>query len=310
MRITRAVIPAGGRGTRLYPLTKSQPKEMLPLGTIPTIQGVAEEMVAAGVTDILIVTGEGKGPIEDHFDPVAGLCPSDFPDAEPSPVLDGETVRFSYTRQGEPLGLGDAISHGRQFAGDSHVLVALGDCIITCERRGGALRRMVEAHVKHEAAASILVQRVSIEDTSRYGIVDPGAQMGESAFEMADIVEKPGPDRAPSRFAVAARYAFSPMIFDYLAGLEPGVGGEIQLTDAIRAMVADGHRVLGVPLRGGERRLDVGNLGSYSRAFVRTMLTHDRHGEDLRRYTANLLAHIDDPAHPDPDLPDDQTSPS
>ena len=122
---------------------------------------------------------------------------------------------------------------------------------------------------------------------------------------MADIVEKPGPRAAPSRYAVCARYVFSPTLFDYLHGLKPGYGAEVQLTDAIRAMIGDGRKVIAVPLQAGELRLDVGNFVSYSRAFLRTMLTHPEHGEGLRRYAANLLAYLDDPARRDPDLPDD-----
>ncbi len=303
MRITKAVVPAGGRGTRLYPVTKSQPKEMLPLGTKPTIQGVAEEVVTAGATDILIITGEAKRAVEDHFDPANGLSHSDTPNDGRCPLFDHSVVEFYYTRQGAPRGLGDAIRCGERFVGDDHFIVALGDCIITSPEPAAPLHRMLAAHAEFGAEASILVQIVSHEATSRYGIVAPGPDVNADAFEMSDIVEKPGPQAAPSRFGVCARYVFSPKIFDYLRDLEPGHGSEIQLTDAIRAMIADGHRVLAVPLRAGELRLDVGNFDSYSRAFFRTMLTDETYGEDLRAYTANLLAHLDDPSNPDPDLP-------
>ena len=147
------------------------------------------------------------------------------------------------------------------------------------------------------------MQRVSLEATSRYGIIDPGEDLDEDSFVMRDIVEKPGPEAAPSRYAVAARYVLSPEIFRYLSEQEPGLGGEIQLTDAIRAMIADGRTGVAVPLAEGEHRLDVGNYESYGRAFIRTILTDPALGEGLRTYTANLLTYLDDRAEPDPDLP-------
>lgn len=298
MQITRAIIPAGGRGTRLLPLTRAQPKEMLPLGTAPVIQGVAEEVVAAGLTDILIITSEGKRAIEDHFDPAGGS--PDHP-----PPFDPARVRFYYTRQGVPRGLGDAIRCGERFIAEDHFVVALGDCIISGPDPAAALRRMLAAHGAAGAEATILVQPVSLEATARYGIVQPGEGLGEDAFVLDDIVEKPGPETAPSRYAVCARYIFSSRVFDYLRGLQPGLGGEIQLTDAIRAMIADGLRVVAVPLRPGELRLDVGNFDSYGRAFIRSMLTDPRYGEGLRSWTAKLLLHLEDPGRPDPDLPAD-----
>ena len=287
-------------GTRLYPVTKSQPKEMLPLGTRPVIHRVVEEAAVAGISDMLVVTGAGKATIEDHFDPAAGLSPEDAPEDAPSTV-DLSNLQLYYTRQGERLGLGDAIRYGAEFAGAEHFAVLLGDCVMEGSELGGPMKRLVEAHATNEADISILLQHVSLEATSRYGIIKPGAALDEGLFEIADIVEKPGPANAPSRYAVAARYVFSPTIFDYLDALEPGHGGEIQLTDAIRAMIADGKRGVGVPLREDERRLDVGNFESYSRAFFRTMLTDSNYGEGLREYMRKLLAHIDDPSEPDPD---------
>lgn len=298
MQITKAVVPAGGRGTRLLPLTKALPKEMLPLGTTPAIQGVAEEIVAAGVTDILIITSAGKRAIEDHFDPGDG---SD----DALPLFDPTRVRFYSTRQGAPRGLGDAVRCGEHFVGDDHFLVAFGDSTIAGAEPGGAVRRLLAVHLKAQAAATVLVQPVSLEATRRYGIVSPGERFDETAFVLADIVEKPGPEAAPSRYAVCARWVFAPVVFDYLRDQQPGLGAEIQLTDAIRAMIADGRRVLGVPLQPGEVRLDVGNFESYGRAWLRAMLTDARYGEGLRDYAAKLLAHMADPDRSDPDLPTD-----
>ncbi len=302
MQITKAIVPAAGRGTRLYPITRVQPKEMLPLGSRPVVQRVAEELTAAGVTDILFITGADKRTIEDHFDPSTGLAPDDAPAEarEWGPNL--SAARFYSIRQGAPRGLGDAVSCGEHFAGQGYFVCALGDCTMTGPE---PLSRLVDAHKRHEADLSILVQPVEREATRRYGIIEPGDRLDDSTFEMIDIVEKPGPEAAPSRHAVAARYVFSSDLFDYLNDLEPGHGDEIQLTDAIRNMLADGYRGIAVPLAPGEHRLDVGNLKSYGQAFIREALTDPEYGEGLRTYTANLLAHLDDPQEPDPDLPTD-----
>jgi len=312
VRITKAVVPAAGLGTRLYPVTKSQPKEMLPLGTKPTIQRVVEEIVSAGITDILIVTGEGKRAVEDHLDPANGLAGGDTDSPEQHSVIEEAGVRFFYTRQSRPRGLGDAVLHGRQVVGDEHFLVALGDSVIIGREEGALAGRLMDTHLRFSADAVICVQRVSDEATRRYGIVQAAGELAPGVLELSDIVEKPGPEAAPSRLAVTARYTFSPVIFDYLANLEPGHGGEIQLTDAIRAMIIAGRRVLAVPLAEDERRLDVGDFESYSRAFFRMMMTHPTYGASLRSYARSLLSYLEDDAVPDPDLPlaGDATAPT
>lgn len=291
--ITKAVIPAAGLGTRLYPATKSQPKEMLPLGTKPTIQLVAEELVGAGLRQILIITGRQKRAIEDHFDPGDGLDPEDKCPLC-AQLFDASVVRVFYTRQSTPRGLGDAVAQAAEFVGDAHFVVALGDCVIASPRRSALLTRMTEVHEALGAAATIAVQQVSAAETSKYGVIAPADETeAGGALRLQDIVEKPGPDLAPSRLAVCARYVFSPVVFEYLGRTRPGRGGEIQLTDAIRAMVADGYAVYAVPLASDETRLDVGDFSSYARAFIRVMLTHETLGQELRGYTAGLLAELE-----------------
>ena len=157
---------------------------------------------------------------------------------------------------------------------------------------------MVATHTSVGAAATIAVQTVSPEATRKYGIVAPRDAICEGSFTLADIVEKPGPENAPSNLAVCARYIFSPVLFDYLDATAPGHGGEVQLTDAIRAMIADGLTVCAVPLAGSERRLDVGDFSSYARAFMSVMLNHPEYGSALREWTAGLL---DELAHPAPE---------
>ncbi len=301
MRIAKAIVPAAGQGTRLYPVTKSQPKEMLPLGTKPTIQRAVEEIIAAGITNILVVTGQGKHALEDHFDPTDGIAPTDVDSAEYSPVVGEPTTSLYFIRQGEPRGLGDAVLQGRQFVGDEDFVVALGDSVIVGGREGALVSRLIDAHRQFSADGVICVQPVNDEGTCRYGIVEPSAELAPNVIELSDIVEKPGPEAAPSHLAVTARYTFSPAIFEYLAALDPGRGGEIQLTDAIRDMIADGRRVLAVPLSSDEHRLDVGNFESYGRAFFRTMMTHPRYGEALRAYAASLLSYLENESGEDPD---------
>ncbi len=288
MPILKAVIPAAGLGTRLYPATKSQPKEMLPLGAKPTIQYVAEELVAAGLPNILVVTGRQKRAIEDHFDPADGLPPGDG-SQRGDELLRDPAVRFFYVRQSTPRGLGDAVAHAEQFVGHDPFVVALGDCVILEPIRAGLLGRMMRFHESHAAAATIAVQRVTPEDTTRYGIVAPAASREQDALRLEGIVEKPGPEHAPSDLAVCARYVFSPDIFSHLRATAPGHGGEIQLTDAIRSLISAGLPVLAVPLQSGEERLDVGNQQSYARAFLRVALADAQLGEPLRRYLRGLL---------------------
>ena len=296
--LRRAVIPAAGLGTRLLPVTRAQPKEMLPLGTTPVIQIVAQELVAAGLDQALIITGRGKESIEDHFDPAYN---SDYlPDA-PHPdldVFDRKNLRLYYTRQATPRGLGDALRHAEDFAGEHDFVVALGDCAIVGDGRPSLLERLVATHRSRGAAATIAVQRVSAEQTRRYGMVavdtehrrDAGAT-GEAwpAWPVTGIVEKPGPEATPSRWAVSARYAFSSRVFDFLRDTAPGYGGEIQLTDAIEGMIEAGLPVWAVPLGEKEIRLDVGNNLAYGRAFIRTVLSDPETGPVLRDYVAALL---------------------
>ena len=292
--VCRAVIPAAGMGTRLLPVTRAQPKEMLPLGTTPVIQIVLQELVAAGLDEALIITGRGKESIENHFDPAYN---ADYlPDA-PHPALDvfdRANLRLYYTRQATARGLGDAVLHGEDFVGAQDFVVALGDCAIVGDGRPSLLERLIHTHRSQGAAATIAVQRVSAEQTRRYGIVavdeaHAGGEAGFPAFPVTGIVEKPGPEAAPSRWAVSARYVFSPSVFGFLRETAPGLGGEIQLTDAIEGMVQAGLPVWVVPLGEKEIRLDVGNNLAYGRAFIRTVLSDPQTGPALREYVTALL---------------------
>ena len=258
--ITKAIVPAAGLGTRLLPATKSQPKEMLPVGRKPVVQYVIEELESAGLGQVLIVTGRRKRTIEDHFDPDPELVQNLKQAGNEALLADLEYLegksRFYYTRQSTPRGLGHAISLGADFVEGDDCVVALGDSIIAAQDAAAPLRAMVEAHQHLKAAAVVAVEKVPREETFRYGIVSiDGAEPppGEPVA-MTDIVEKPPVDAAPSALAVAARYVFGPAVFDALTRTAPDSRGEIQLSDAIKTLIQMGEPVYAWPFGAGVHR--------------------------------------------------------
>lgn len=269
--IRSAVVPVAGLGTRLMPATRSQPKEMLPVARKPVVEYVIDELVSNGLEQILFVTGRNKTSIEDHFD-----------------LGESGKAKFFYTRQGSPRGLGDAILAGEHFAGDKPFVVALGDSILGLYAQSQAVSRMIEIFEKNAAACVVAVEEVPLADTSQYGIVAP-AEIDKDAVRVAHLIEKPGPETAPSRLAIAGRYVFSPRIFDEIRRIEADKRGEIQLTDAIERMCTAGLRVYAVQLAPEERRYDVGNFASYFEAFVEFALADPQHGEDLRQMLRRKL---------------------
>lgn len=278
--ISKAILPAAGLGTRLLPATKAQPKEMLPVGRKPTVQYVVEEMAAGGVTQLLIVSGQQKRALEDHLD---------VPPCEAE--ADAGRPEIFYTRQSVPEGLARAVALGEGFTGEQSFIVALGDSIIATGGGEPLLGRMLRAHEEHQAAATIAVEPVPLAAVSRYGIVQPAAGQEEQAvFAMSDLVEKPSPDTAPSTLAVAARYVFTPAIYDAIRNLTPGANGEYQLTDAIRLLLRAGLPVVGVRLGGREQRYDIGNFGSYFRAFFDFALADPELGAGFAKYASDRLA--------------------
>ncbi|MGI6381148.1 MAG: UTP--glucose-1-phosphate uridylyltransferase [Anaerolineae bacterium] len=286
--IVKGVIPVAGMGTRLLPATKSQPKEMLPVGRRPVVQYVVEELQGAGLDQLLFVTGRKKTAIEDHFDPDPELVRTlstggGYALLEELAFTETDT-RFFYTRQSTPRGLGDAVNHAREFVGDEHFVVALGDSIIQDHDDSAYLRALMEAHIAADAACTVAVEEVAREDVYRYGVVKPAGEVRHGAFEVEDLVEKPRVEAAPSNLAIAARYAFSPAIFDALARTAPDRNGELQLTDAIKLLLQLGHRVIAVPLRPGERRYDIGNFESYFLAFIDFALADEKYGYMVRQY--------------------------
>ncbi len=292
--ITKAIVPAGGLGTRLLPATKSQPKEMLPVGRKPVVQYVVEELQTAGLKQILIITGRRKRTIEDHFDPDPELVARLKQAGSEALLADlgylEDKSRFYYTRQSTPRGLGHAISLGADFVDGDDCVVALGDSIIAAEDPAAPLRGMIQAHRELKAAAIVAVETVPKDETFRYGIVSlKGAEPppGEPAA-MSDVVEKPPVSTAPSTLAVAARYVFGPAIFEALERTLPDKRGEIQLTDAIRFLIHRGEPVYAWPLAPDQSRYDVGNFESYFRAFVDLALLDERYGYLVRKHIKRI----------------------
>jgi len=292
MSVDLAVVPVAGLGTRLLPATKSQPKEMLPVGRKPVVQYVFEELTAAGMKRILFVTGPGKTSLENHFDVneelIQLLRENGKEDLLESLAFERAPVQYFYTRQRQALGLGHAVLAARAFVGDAPFVVALGDSIIGLDRQSAIVRRMADAFDERRADAVIALEEVAREDVSSYGIVSVRDRASGELVELADLVEKPSPIDAPSTLAIAARYVLSPAIFTALERTPPGVGGEIQLTDAIRRLIRDGGRVYGVRLGPDERRFDIGNFDAYFRAFVEFAVADPKHGPSLRAFVERL----------------------
>lgn len=291
MDIDIAVIPVAGLGTRLLPATKSQPKEMLPVGRKPVVQYVVEELARVGMKRVLFVTGPGKASIENHFDLngelIQTLRESGKEDLLAELEYERATMQYFFTRQRQLLGLGHAVSCARSFVGNQPFVVALGDSIIGMNAESDVVQRMTRCFREKNAAAVIAFEQVPLAEVSQYGIAQP--KTNDELFEIVDLVEKPAPSEAPSNLAIAARYVLSPVVFDALADTKRGKGGEIQLTDAIRAVVRNGGKAYGVRLRPGERRYDIGNFDAYFEAFVEFALADPKFGPALRRRLLDVL---------------------
>ena len=287
-----AVVPVAGRGTRLLPLTKSQPKEMLPVGRKPVVQYVVEELARCGIGRLLFVTGPGKTAIENHFDIdaelIASLRETGKEELLEELAFEREDLQYFYTRQRRQLGLGHAVLCARPVVGQQCFVVALGDSIIGLQAQSRVVKTMIEEFERQQADAVVVLEEVPREEVVHYGIARPRDGAGQ-VFVLDDLVEKPSIAEAPSNLAVAARYVFSPAIFDCLERTPPGKGGEIQLTDAIRMLILQGGKVLGVRLDPQQRRFDIGNFESYFQSFVDFALADPQYGPALRSHLERLL---------------------
>lgn len=286
MKIRKAIIPAAGLGTRLLPATKSLPKEMLPIVDKPAIQYIVEEAVASGIEEILIITGRNKRAIEDHFDKSIEL--------EMQLKLKNETSLLKilnnvssladiyYIRQKEPKGLGHAILCAKSFVGHEPFAVMLGDDIIDCSIP--CLKQLISAYDRYSSSI-IGVQKVSQDNVNKFGIIN-GISIDKSIYKITDLVEKPAIDKAPSNIAILGRYIITPDIFNILEHTQPGVGGEIQLTDALRELVLS-HSIYALLFKG--KRYDIGNKIGFIKANIEFALKND----DLRNELIGYLRDID-----------------
>ena len=292
MTIDLAVVPVAGHGTRLLPATKSQPKEMLPVGRKPVVQYVVEELAAAGIRRVLFVTGARKAAIENHFDEDhqlnTYLRESGRENELAELEFDRRNIEYFYTRQRRQLGLGHAVLCAQPLVGQQPFVVALGDSIIGLHAQSTIVARMLDEFERTRADFVIAFEEVPANDVVRYGIAEPMSAVGDR-FELRRIVEKPSVAEAPSNLAVAGRYVFGPSIFEKLTGTKPGKGGEIQLTDAIQAVLAEGGKGVGLRLGPTERRFDIGNFLSYFRAFVDFALTDPQYGAALQEHVRDFL---------------------
>jgi UTP--glucose-1-phosphate uridylyltransferase len=286
-RIRKAVFPAAGLGTRFLPATKAQPKEMLPLVDKPIIQYVIEEAVAAGLTNIIIVTGRGKNAIEDHFD-VSYELEHLLKERGKTELLAevqaiSSMINVSYVRQGETLGLGHAVLMAKDLIGDEPFAVMLGDDVIDSDVP--CMKQMIDVFDAHGGPV-VAVHRVAREDISSYGVIDGAALPGnDRVYRVKNLVEKPKTEDAPSDLAIIGRYILTPDIFDALERTPRDTGGEIQLTNGIRAL-AEHRDVFGYRFSG--RRHDAGNKLGFLTATVEFALKRKDLGGPFRDYLKTL----------------------
>lgn len=284
--ISKAVIPAGGFGTRFLPATKVQPKEMLPIVDIPTIQLVVEEVVNAGIPDILMVTGRGKHAIENHFDRTfeleAGLA-AQGKIAQLKLVRElGRMAHIHFIRQQELNGLADAIRYARHHVGKDPFIALLGDTI--CDCNVPCARQLIDVYSRFQSGI-LAVEEVPREQVDRYGIV-AAEEMEPGVYRVQDIVEKPDPADAPSCLAVAGRYAFTPDIFQAIDRISPDCNGELQITDAIRLLNREQPFYA---FRFAGRRYGIGDRMDYLRAIVELALKREDVGPDFREFLMKIL---------------------
>jgi UTP--glucose-1-phosphate uridylyltransferase len=288
--IKKAVIPAAGYGTRFLPVTKSQPKEMIPIVDTPVIQYVVEEAVASGITDILMIIGKGKRAIEEHFDR--------------SPILEESLIKkqnyemlekirsisnmanIHFVWQKEMNGLGDAILLAKHHVNSEPFAILLGDTLVQSED-GPVTQQLIDVYKKYRHSV-IALEQVKPELVNRYGIID-GTAIDKNIYKASGWIEKPEPEEAPSNLAVASRYIFTPEIFDYLEKTQPGKNNEIQLTDAMREMVKQ-HPMYGLNFTG--KRYDIGNKLGFLKTNIEFGLQDPEIGEALKMWLKEFAGEL------------------
>ncbi|EHP41985.1 UDP-glucose pyrophosphorylase [Cupriavidus basilensis OR16] len=289
-RVTKAVFPVAGLGTRFLPATKASPKEMLPVVDKPLIQYAVEEAMAAGITEMIFVTGRSKRAIEDHFDKAYEL-EAELEAKNKQALLTlvrsikPSHVECFYVRQPEALGLGHAVLCAEKLVGDAPFAVMLADDLLDGEPP--VMKQMVDLY-GHYNCSVLGVEEIAPEQSRSYGVVD-GREWDEGVIKVSDIVEKPAPENAPSNLGVVGRYILTPRIFDHIRNLKPGAGGEFQLTDAIQSLLSQ-EQVLAYRYKG--TRYDCGSKLGYLKATVEFALKHpevmDEFGTYLRARINNI----------------------
>ncbi|CAM4071893.1 UTP--glucose-1-phosphate uridylyltransferase GalU [Mesobacillus thioparans] len=287
MKIRKAIIPAAGLGTRFLPATKAQPKEMLPIVDKPTIQYIVEEAVASGIEEIIIIIGRGKRSIEDHFDKSYELEDALLKKNKLDILEEVQSIsslaNIYYVRQKEPLGLGHAILCAKSFIGNEPFAVLLGDDIVMSETP--CLKQIINVF-EYCNSSVVAIQRVPDQDVCKYGIIKPkGANLVPNLFTIDKLVEKPDKEKAPSNYAIMGRYVLRPEIFDVLAQLPAGHGGELQLTDAINELNTR-QAVLAYNFEG--KRYDIGDKIGFIKATLDFALQREDTREDVIQYLKDV----------------------
>ncbi|RQR49234.1 UTP--glucose-1-phosphate uridylyltransferase [Burkholderia sp. Bp9126] len=288
LKVTKAVFPVAGLGTRFLPATKASPKEMLPIVDKPLIQYAVEEAIEAGITDMIFVTGRGKRAIEDHFDKSYEI-EAELEARNKEKLLDvirnikPANVDCFYVRQATALGLGHAVLCAEKLVGNSPFAVILADDLLHSTQP--VVKQLINVF-NHYHSSVVAVETIASEDSSSYGVVD-GRMWGDNVIKLSGIVEKPAPDEAPSNFGVVGRYVLMPGIFRHIRASKPGAGGELQLTDALQSLLAE-EQVLAYRYFGA--RFDCGSKLGYLKATVEFALRHPEVRAEFEEYLQNYLS--------------------
>lgn len=287
MLVRKTIIPAAGLGTRFLPATKAIPKELLPLVDKPSIQYVVEEGINSGIKDFILVTGQGKDSIVDHFSTDIGLNTT-LQDKGKLNLLGSlpkisSHAHFMSVRQDEPLGLGHAIWSARHAIGDEYLSVMLPDDIISGSEPG--LGQLIKIATQ-EKCSVVAVMEVPQSEVSRYGVIDVKKQFSPNLFQVRDLIEKPAPNDAPSCLAIIGRYVLAPSIFEALEQTSAGAIGEIQLTDGIQKMILEGEKVFAYKIKG--TRYDAGTPLGLLKASIMAALKNPKYSKEMLEYLSGL----------------------
>ncbi|MEE3234014.1 MAG: UTP--glucose-1-phosphate uridylyltransferase [Candidatus Latescibacterota bacterium] len=301
MTIKKAVVPVAGIGTRLLPTTKALPKEMLPVGRLPIIHRVIEELVAAGITQILFITNRSKNLIENHFDDYSELIMHLEQEQDPrlteslfgygNAGIQFFSIRQTMTKgKSKPNGTGGAVLAGENFVNNEPFVVAFGDSIIRSPESPNLLKRLIDSHINNQSDTTIASYEIPENMTQHYGIVAVDHNETHSIdSRVVSILEKPQPEHTSSRLAISARYVFNPDIFTRIRHINPASNGELYLTDAIAEQIRNKKIVRTLRLNEQEKRYDIGNHIAYFKTFIDYAISDPDHGSEVREYLKKFV---------------------